>query len=43
MITDYNQNISANLDDSQLKKQVTRIFPSVTYDAKVGFERDLLC
>ncbi|MGP1924471.1 MAG: LPS assembly protein LptD [Arsenophonus sp. NEOnobi-MAG3] len=42
MATYYDQDIPANLADSTLKKQVTRVLPSVTSDAQIVFERDLL-
>lgn len=42
MATYYNQNIPINLANSTLKKQVIRILPSLTYDAKLVFERDML-
>ncbi|HGJ5873920.1 MAG TPA: LPS assembly protein LptD [Arsenophonus apicola] len=42
MATYYDQDIPANLANSNLKKQVTRILPALTSDAKLVFERDLL-
>ncbi|MGP1939305.1 MAG: LPS assembly protein LptD [Arsenophonus sp. ET-DL9-MAG3] len=42
MATYYNQNIPINLIDSKLKKQVTRILPSLSSDAKFFFKRELL-
>ncbi|MFP3014416.1 MAG: LPS assembly protein LptD [Arsenophonus sp.] len=42
MATYYNQNIPHNLTDSKLKKEVTRILPSITSDAKFIFEHNLL-
>ncbi|MGP1930218.1 MAG: LPS assembly protein LptD [Arsenophonus sp. ET-YP4-MAG3] len=42
MATYYNQDIPANLADSKLKKQVTRILPSLSSDAKFFFKRELL-
>ncbi|MGP1947037.1 MAG: LPS assembly protein LptD [Arsenophonus sp. NC-PG7-MAG3] len=42
MATYYDQDIPANLADSPLKKQVTRVLPSVTSDLEMLFECDLL-